>query len=36
VFCDSDPKEDDKVGVLLDFLAKRDIKHAPLLAVEAH
>jgi hypothetical protein len=36
VFCDDDPKQDDKVGVLLDFLAKRDIKHAPLLAVEAH
>lgn len=36
VFCDSDPKVDDKVGALLDFLVKRDIKHAPLLAVEAH
>ena len=36
VFCDDDPKQDDKVGVLLDFLAKRDIKHAPLLAVDAH
>jgi hypothetical protein len=36
IFCDDDPKQDDKVGALLDFLAKRDIKHAPLLAVEAH
>jgi hypothetical protein len=36
VFCDGDPKQDDKVGVLLDFLTQRHIKHAPLLAIEAH
>lgn len=36
VFCDDDPKQDDKVGALLDFLVKHDIKHAPVLAVEAH
>lgn len=36
VFCDGDPKQDDKVGVLLDFLTQRHIKHAPVLAVEAH
>lgn len=34
VFCDSNPKEDSKVGAFLDFLSKRKIKHAPVLAVD--
>lgn len=34
VFCDEDPKRDDKVGALLEFLSRKQIKHSPVLATQ--
>jgi hypothetical protein len=33
VLCDQSPKDDAKVGALLDFLSKKHVKHSPVLAV---